>query len=619
MTFNFQQEGKLKFNRFSKLGMWYILALSFIATVAIIGQFLIQRHLESQVNDSRIVNLAGTQRYKSQWVVKMSLLLYDDMEHRHFPDKIKTLEELLEQWKRGHEGLQHGDAGLNLPGKNSGKIVKMFSDLDPYFQKVYRSAYEIIGFKKGEYTDTARFHNAMRAILDNETIFLTKMDQIVYQYDSEAKYKVATLSKLEYFLLGLSIVVILLEILFVFRPTAVQVNKTVNQLIDSEKNAKKLSKEIGALYASLENSYEQLSQVNEPVENPRLFAKADRGGNITFISQMFADILGTSSAGVDKRICDLFPSSGLGDDWMDEMIDKVSDGKSWQGEIRFVGGKNEEVWTEVIINPVYSEDDLEELLILGSDITRRKYAEKNMMLKNRAAIEKKINQQKFRSVLILEGQEEERKRLAMDIHDGIGQMLTSLKFQIESINLAKGDDAQRKLGDIQQLCNHVIKEVRRVTFNLKPTVLGDYGITAALNVFIREVGKLTETIMTYHVTGDMSSRLPQQVENNIFRIVQEAINNALKYAGAKQIDVLFEQREGLIVITVKDDGKGFDEKLVKARSMNIDSGRGFFNMYERAEYINAQLEIKSAPGSGTIVSLSVPVHATSITEQPIED
>ncbi len=618
MTFNFQHEGKLKFNRFSKLGMWYILALSFIASVAITGQFLIQRHLKSQVNDSRIVNLAGTQRYKSQWVVKMSLLLYHDMEHLHFPDKIKTLEELLEQWKRGHEGLQHGDAELNLPGENSEKILAMFADIDPYFQKVYRSAYEIIGYKKGEYTDTARFHLAMKTILDNETTFLSKMDQIVFQYDSEAKYKVATLSRLEYFLLGLSILVILLEILFVFRPTAIQVNRTVNQLIDSEKNAKKLSKEIGALYASLENSYEQLSQVNEPVENPRLFAKADRGGNITFISQLFADILGESSVVPDMRICDLFPSSGLSDDWMDEVIDKVSDGKPWQGEIRFTGRRNEEVWAEVIVNPVYAEDDLEELVILGSDITRRKHAEKNMVLKNRAAIEKKINQQKFRSVLILEGQEEERKRLAMDIHDGIGQMLTSLKFQIESINLAKGDDAQRKLGDIQQLCNQVIKEVRRVTFNLKPTVLGDYGITAALNVFIREVGKLTDTVMTYHVTGDMSSRLPQQVENNIFRIVQEAINNALKYAEARKIDVLFEQREGEIVITVKDDGKGFDEKLVESRSMNIDSGRGFFNMYERAEYINARLDIKSAPGSGTIVSLSVPVHTNTITEQPIE-
>ena len=76
MTLEFHPESKLKLNKFSKLGMWYILALSVIATVAIIGQFLIQSHLQSQSQDSRVVNLAGTQRYKSQWIVKMSLLVH---------------------------------------------------------------------------------------------------------------------------------------------------------------------------------------------------------------------------------------------------------------------------------------------------------------------------------------------------------------------------------------------------------------------------------------------------------------------------------------------------------------------------------------------------------------
>jgi two-component system, NarL family, sensor histidine kinase DegS len=390
------------------------------------------------------------------------------------------------------------------------------------------------------------------------------------------------------------------------------VNRTVNELIASEKNAKKLSKEIGALYASLEKSYEQLSQVNEPVENPRVFAKADKGGNIIFISPNFSDQVPDRGRGM--RICDLFPGSGLNDDWMDELIDTVSEEKVWQGEIRYQAIDGDERWAEIIINPVYGEDGIDELVVLGSDITKRKHAEKNMGLKNRAEIEKKINQQKFRSVLILEGQEEERKRLAMDIHDGIGQMLTSLKFQIESIDVVRGEEAHNKIGEIKQLINQVIKEVRRVTFNLKPTVLGDYGIQAALNVFIREISKLTDIEMVYKVSGEMSYRLPQQVENNMFRIVQEAINNALKYSGAKKIEVSFEQLENEIVIRVSDTGKGFEEKLIEKRSTNIESGRGFFNMYERSEYINARLEIKSAPGAGTTVVLTVPVHTMSLAE-----
>ncbi|HYC84524.1 MAG TPA: type IV pili methyl-accepting chemotaxis transducer N-terminal domain-containing protein, partial [Chryseosolibacter sp.] len=273
MTLDFNTEGKLTFNRFSKLGMWYILALSVIATIAIIGQLLIQHHLTSQLSDSRVVNLAGTQRYKSQGIVKMSLLLYADMDHKHFKNKVATLEELLEQWKKGHYGLQRGDSALQLPGNNSPRVKEMFADLEPYWMSLYTSAYKIIDYKKGNSPDTAGFHLVMKTLLDNEAIFLKKMDEIVYQYDSEARLKVARLSKLEYVLLGISIVVILLEIIFVFRPTTVQVNRTINQLISSEKNAKKLSKEIGALYSSLEKSYEQLSQVNEPVENPRVYAK----------------------------------------------------------------------------------------------------------------------------------------------------------------------------------------------------------------------------------------------------------------------------------------------------------------------------------------------------------
>lgn len=615
MTLEFNSEGKHSFNKFSKLGMWYVLALSVIATIAIAGQILIQRHLHSQVSDSRVVNLAGTQRYKSQWIVKMSMLLYTDMEHKQFPNKIKTLEDLLAQWKRGHEGLQHGDEGLQLPPNDNKRIMEMFADIDPYFQRVYNSASAIVKYKQNAVLDTAGMHASLRTLLDNETIFLQKMDQIVYQFDQEARQKVSRLSTLEYVLLGISVVVILLEIIFVFRPTTIQVNKTIDQLMSSEKNARKLSKEIGALYSSLEKSYEQLSIVNQPVENPRLYAKADRGGNVTFVAESFSSLSGKKSVRESIRLADLIEGMENPDDWMDEVIESVSDGGTWQGELHFEDAAKRDRWVEVIIAPVYHDKgEIEELVMMGSDITKRKAAELNMNKKNRAEIEKKINQQKFRSVLILEGQEEERKRIAMDIHDGIGQMLTSLKFQIESINLKEKERATQKIEEIQQLIREVIKEVRKVTFNLKPTVLGDYGLHAGLNVFIQEIGKLTDVKLIYRTSGE-TERVPQKTENNIFRIIQEAINNAIKYSGATTITVELRQSENDLIITVKDDGKGFDIKLVEARNMNIDSGRGFFNMYERTEYINGTLNIHSQPGNGTTVTLTVPVRTGVLVEE----
>ncbi len=518
----------------------------------------------------------------------------------------------LQLWTISHNGLQKGNDSLRLPGNNSAAVTAMFDKINSHHLAMRTNAASIIEtLSKDPDASYDVLGPFIESILDHQHDFLDGMNSIVFQYDHEAKQKISRLSKLEYILLVISIVVIILEILFVFRPTAVQVNKTVNQLIASEKNAKKLSKEIGALYSSLEKSYEELSHVNVPVETPKIYAKTDRGGNVIFISDLFTELSGLELSAKTTPLKDLFPASLLSDEWMEEVIDQLSEGNTWQGIIHYQDRKEKDRWTDIMIVPALNEKtEVEEWLVLGSDITLQKQAEKNIRAKSKAEIEKKINQQKFRSVLILEGQEEERKRLAMDIHDGIGQMLTSLKFQIESIDLKREEsEAQHKLSEIQQLIKQVIKEVRRVTFNLKPTVLGDYGLPAALNVFIREIGKLTDMELVYTMEGDSSFRLPQKVENNIFRIIQEAINNAIKYSEASRIEVKLEMAETDLLINVSDNGKGFDEKLVEARSINIESGGGFFNMYERTEYINGSLDIRSTPGTGTAVVLRVPVKA----------
>lgn len=613
MNVNFEQEAKAGLNRFTRLGTWYILALSVIASVAIIGQILIQDHLKGQQDDSRVVNVAGKQRMLSQKITK-SLLLLAHREPADRGETIRNLNSALKLWRISQEGLQHGNDSLHLPGNNSEAITKMFAAIGPHYQTMYTNADAAV---TALLKDSTISYDVIRPMVDevlaNEGKFLAGMEQIVFQYDSEAHEKVSKLSTMEYFLLAISMLVIILEIVFIFRPTTLHVSKTISKLIDSERNAKKLSKEIGALYASLEKSYEQISHINEPMENPKLFAKADRGGNIIFISPLFTVMTGISEVSSSMRVSDLFEITN-GDDWMDDLIETVTELQHFQAQLRMRTISGKEMWAEVIISPVYNDkEEIDELIILGSDITRQKHAEQNMSVKTKAEIEKKINQQKFRSVLILEGQEEERKRLAMDIHDGIGQMLSSLKFQIESIDLQNNDQSVKKLEEIQQLITQVIKEVRRVTFNLKPTVLGDYGLQAGLNVFIKEIGKLTDIELVYKVEGESSGRLPQKIENNIFRIVQEAVNNAIKYSETKRIEVLLHQSDHELVVTVRDEGKGFDEKLIEARSVNIESGRGFFNMYERTEYINGKLDLKSSPGEGTTITLTVPLRSAVLT------
>ena len=588
--------------------MWYAIALGIIAAVAIAGQVLIQRHLSSQSSDSRVINIAGKQRMLSQEISKMCLLLTADTQSNDRPPLLRRMKESVALLEKSHRGLQFGDDSLRIPANDHPAVVSMFAEVNGHFQAIRGSVQTIVArLETDPLTPADSLKASVGIILANEPHFLRGMENIASWFALRGERKVEDLSRMEYILLFISLFVIVMEVIFIFRPTARNIHDTVTQLMASEKNARKLSKEIGALYSSLEKSYEQVAMVNQPVENPRLLARADRGGNVTSVTDHYTHLAGIRDVIERQRISDLFDEIESDDDWMDEVIETVSDGHYWQGELQLRNLRKQKVWVMVVISPVYNErEEVESLLLVGSDITQRKIAEQSMRRKNRAEIEKKINQQKFRSVLILEGQEEERNRIAMDIHDGIGQMLTSLKYQIESIDPRSGEKAAEKIAEVDQLIKQVIREVRRVTFNLKPTVLGDYGLQAALNVFVQETAKLVDVKLLYKTSGELE-RLPQKIENNIFRIIQEAINNAIKYSEAQVIEINLSQADDNLVITVKDEGKGFDTRLVEARSVNIESGRGFFNMYERTEYVNGKLSIQSTPGLGTTVTLVVPV------------
>ena len=595
MKFDFQDYEGGRNNQFGKLGLWYVLALSTIATIIIIGQILIQNHLSDQLSDSRVVNVAGRQRMLSQKIVKLSLQLAGEKYSSSL--LISELKETISLWSESHEGLKYGNKLLSLPGKNSSVVDSMFQSIQPRFDAIVQNAMQMIEiYQDSANAGQADLHSNMKIILKEEKPFLEGMDRIVNQYDKEAREKVSILSQMEYGLLFISLLVILLEVLFIFRPTARHVNKTMNKLIASEKNANKMAKEISAIYNSLEKSYEQLAKVNEPDEIPVVWAKADQGGNVEMISEHYKSM---TKIRVKKnmRICDLFPGSGLEDDFMDDLVEDISELKNWNSQIQ-IKNKSANLWAEVTICPVLDgNNEIMEVMVVGTDISSRKQAEQDMYMKNRNEVEKQINRQKYRSVLILEGQEEERKRLAMDIHDGVGQLLTSLKFQIEGVNPVTETNT-KKLDEIKQLLNDTIKEVRRITFNLKPTVLGDYGLAAGLRLFIN-------LKLEFENPKNLQDRYSQRVENNVFRIVQEAINNAIKYANADVILVKMLKIDEELVVYVMDDGVGFDPTTMK--DVGIESGSGFFNMYERTEYINGKLEIDSVPGKGTTVELHVPI------------
>ncbi len=202
-------------------------------------------------------------------------------------------------------------------------------------------------------------------------------------------------------------------------------------------------------------------------------------------------------------------------------------------------------------------------------------------------------------------QEEERKRIAKDIHDGIGQMLTALKFNIESIDLDNVEKTGEKISYLKDLTSDLIKGVRTATFNLTPPELSDHGIFPALHKMTVELSKLTGKTILFENKTDEHIRFDSLAETNMYRVTQEAVNNAIKYAQANYILVTINFKDDILSIVIDDDGKGFDASILdKVPKNNSEGGMGLFFMKERISYINGRLFINSEEGKGTRVTIN---------------
>ncbi|MDX3914097.1 MAG: histidine kinase [Pseudosphingobacterium sp.] len=593
-------------NQFSRLRAYYLLALSIIALSIIIGQFLVQRHLREQESDAHIVNMAGRQRMLSQKISKL-ILLTNRLNTKERDSLLKELASVNAEWIENNTSLRYGNEAAAIPISKSKAINRLFLENQPVFDSIYFASNRIYSqLKNGDKSSYPLLENDMRTVLKHEPIFLRHMDSIVNTYEKLASGKIVKLKRTEYILFGISLLIIILEVLLIFIPTTRKVNETLIKLIKSESDAQQMSKEIGALYASLEESYERISGITLPVAPPRLIAKSDKGGNLYYVSDYYLRSFSHEEQRY-KTIANLFGLAGeAADDFNDQLIDVVSNLKNWHKELVYSDKSGEKRHMDIHIIPIYNQEgEVDVLQVFAADMTPRRLAEQDMYKKDRAEIERKVNEQKFRSILVLEGQEEERKRIAMNIHDGIGQMLTSLKFQTASIDLSKTKETEQKLLDINKLIKDIIQEVRIVTFNLKPPVLSDYGLVAGLKNLVQEIDKLSNNRLIFENITDFQQRLSPKVENNIYRIVQEAVNNAIKYANSPTVLVSLEHNTDELVLTIKDTGVGFESKSTDL--FHADYGHGFLNMQERATYINGKLLIESKPGLGTIIKLFVPL------------
>jgi two-component system sensor histidine kinase DegS len=215
------------------------------------------------------------------------------------------------------------------------------------------------------------------------------------------------------------------------------------------------------------------------------------------------------------------------------------------------------------------------------------------------------NQKQEFGLRIIEAQEEERKRLSREIHDGPAQMLANVIMRsdlIERIYRDRGaKEAIKEVRDLKQMVRSALYEVRRIIYDLRPMALDDLGLIPTLRKYLQTIEEYHRTKITFKNIGECQ-RLPNRLEVAIFRLVQEAVQNALKHAEATEIQVKIEVNRQNLLVVVKDNGKGFDPNEKKEKAF------GLIGMKERMDLLEGQMTIYSRKGIGTIVSMQIPLH-----------
>ena len=459
---------------FDKLSRLYIIALSTIALSVIISQILVRNHLDTQKSDSTVINIAGRQRMLSQKLTKEIVSLTVSFDESNRTILKKNIKETLFLWNLSHNSLQKGNDSLGLPKKNSRKIKQQFTAINPVFNTIQKASKSIV--KKLEInplTSINELSSDIKKITNNEGEFLFIMDKIVNQYDLEADEKVVWLRKLEFSLMVLTLLILLGEFVFIFWPTAKSVKATLSDLLSAEKKAKKMAFDADELSLSKEKSIKELRVLSRAMDETLLFARISSDGNLIHIGNKFSRLFKVSKLKQDVLFWNFLSSNKKEQSLIEDLIKKYKK-TGWQGEVKTTIKYNIAIWLEMAIIPYRPTEDKSELLIIASEITERKFAQLEVEMLNKASFDEKISQQKIISSKIIENQEKEQNRIAKDVHDGIGQMLTGLKYNLESININDIEKTASKIEHLKALTTNIIKGVRTATFNLTPPELSDH-------------------------------------------------------------------------------------------------------------------------------------------------
>jgi signal transduction histidine kinase len=205
---------------------------------------------------------------------------------------------------------------------------------------------------------------------------------------------------------------------------------------------------------------------------------------------------------------------------------------------------------------------------------------------------------------VLEVQELERRRVAMELHDELGQSLTAIKINLQ-LSARLKDQAQADLNlESIRIVEDALQQVRRLATTLRPSMLDDLGLAPALNWMAEQSATRGGFSVNFHHVR-AQARLAPDIETACFRIVQEALTNITRHAQAQRVEISLRREADEMVLCVQDDGRGFDTEAMRQRAQQ-GASLGVLGMQERAHLIGGQLTLRSVPGNGCLVQLRCP-------------
>ncbi len=281
------------------------------------------------------------------------------------------------------------------------------------------------------------------------------------------------------------------------------------------------------------------------------------------------------------------------------------------------GGKKQKRYLDIIASPITdNQGNTVAVIELMRDVTESKKMEYKIARLHKELQEKdETRGELLRQIFSI--QEEERKRIARELHDETSQTLAGLAANLEAIaRMLPGnmEKAKAELGKLQALSIDILDEMHKLIYELRPSLLDDLGLVAAARWLAEN--NLGEAVIAanFNVTG-RERRMSSQLESTLFRVIQEAINNIIKHARAKNVIISLDFKKYTIRVRIQDDGRGFDvQEAISAKDR--PRGLGLLGMKERVELINGKLTIRSHPGGrGTEINIEIPY--SSIIPPPI--